>query len=292
MVDAAGKDLLPALETWLQGEPAVHSAALFGSRARASNTAAPADGWSDVDLHIVTGSPRRILETDWSRAMPGHEFCLQVLRPATGGVNKLTVLFSSGEADLVLVPVWQMRLASLTMKLGLHRRVKPLKAALNAFAMPISYGYRFLKGERKWGSLYARVVAEMEGYRLSNDDVCRLAETFLYDQLYLLQKLGRGELITAQRVLHRSLVETNLVLLHELRVRRGELSIQQARRVEQLASPTQLATVQLSARLERAEIIAAAWRARAGLETLMKELVPAWTVPAAMADLLAPHALR
>lgn len=286
MVTPRQTDLLPLLDTWLQGQPAVVSAVLFGSRARAAGTAAAPDGWSDIDLHVVTDSAEKIVRTDWRQAIPGAEFCLQVDRPATGGVRKLTVLFAEGEADIVLVPVGRMRLASLAMKLGLHRRVRSVAAGLSAMANPLSYGYRFLKGERTWGPLYARVVAEMEGYRLNDAAVQQLAETFLCDQLYLLQKLARGELVTSQRVLHRALNETNLVLLHELRVRRGELSIQQARRVEQLASPAQLATVQVSARLDRAELTAAAWRAREGLETLMRELVPGWSVPAPMRALV------
>ena len=289
MVTPRQTDLLPGLETWLQGEPAVVSAVLFGSRARGAGTAAAPDGWSDIDLHVVTDAAEKIVHTDWRQVIPGAEFCLQVDRPATGGVRKLTVLFAEGEADIVLVPAGRMRLASLAMKLGLHRRVRFIAAGLNAMANPLSYGYRFLKGERAWGPLYARVVAEMAGFRLNDAEVRQLAETFLCDQLYLLQKLARGELVTSQRVLHRALNETNLVLLHELRVRRGELSIQQARRVEQLATPAQLATVQVSARLDRAELVAAAWQARAGLETLMRELVPGWSVPAAMRALVDRH---
>ena len=285
-------DLLPLLDKWLQAEPAVCSAVLFGSRARAANTAAPPDGWSDIDLHVVANSVDKILRTDWQQIIPECKFCLQVVRPATGGVSKLTVLFAEGEADIVLVPISRMRLASFAMGLGLHRRVRIISAALNAFANPIRYGYRFLKGESIWGPLYARVVAEMEGYRLSNIDVAQLADGFLCDQLYLLQKLGRGELIASQRILHRALNETNIVLLHELRVRRGELSIQQARRVEQLATPNQLTTVRVSARLDCDEIAAAAWRAREGLEILMRELVPEWSASMAMGELLARYAVR
>ncbi len=289
MVTPAQADLFSQLDAWLQREAIVCSAVLFGSRARSADTPAPPDAWSDIDLHVITSTVAGIERTDWRSAVPGCEFCLQSLRPATGGVRKLTVLFMEGEADLVLVPRWQMRLASLAMTAGLHRRAGPIRDALNAFSMPISYGYRFLKGERAWGRLYARVAAEMIGFRLSNEEIIRLASTFLCDQLYLLQKLCRGELIASQRVLHRSLNETNLMLLHELRVRRGELSIQQARRVEQLASPAQLATVQVSARLDAAEIATAAWRARDGLGTLMHELVPDWKVPPSMEALHARY---
>lgn len=289
MVSPSHKDLLPGLEAWLQRTPAVRAAALFGSRARTGATAAPADGWSDVDVHLIVTAPDKIIATDWRREMPGYEFCLQVIRPVSGGMRKLSVLFAEGEADLVLVPQGQMRLGRLGMTLGLHRKIAVLRRGLNAFATPMSYGYRFLKGERSWGAFYARVVAEMEGYRLDEKEVRELADAFLAEQLYLLQKLGRGEQVVAQRVLHRSLNETCIVLLHELKMRRGELSIQQARRVEQLVAPEERWLVQVSARLDTAELAAAAWRARSALDWLMAQLVPAWQAPAGMEALLARY---
>jgi len=292
MVSANPTDLLPAFETWLGGEAAVCSAVLFGSRARAGDAPAAADGWSDVDLHIVTNSIDQVARTDWPRVITGPEFVMQVLRPATGGTRKLTVLFAEGEADLVLVRSGQMRVASFAMRFGLHRRMRFAADALNTFATIMSGGYRFLKGERTWGPLYARVVAEMAGYRIGDDEARQFADAFLCDLLWVLQKLERGELVAAQRILHRALHETNVVLLHELRVRRSEVTFQQARRVEQLVTPAQLATVQVSARLDRAELASAARRAGEGLETLMRELVPGWTVSAPMRALLARHAPR
>ena len=213
-----------------------------------------------------------------------------MFRPATGGVRKLTVLYAGGETDLVLVRASQMRLASIAMRLGLHRRVRSVAHALNTFATIMDGGYRFLKGERTWGPLYARVVAEMAGYRIGDDEARQFADSFLCDLLWVLQKLERGELVAAQRILHRALHETNVVLLHELRMRRGDVTYQQARRVEQLVTPAQLSTVQVSARLDHAEIAAAAWRAREGLDELMRELVPAWGAPAPMQALLSRHA--
>lgn len=290
MVSTTPTDLLPAFASWLHGERAVRSAVLFGSRARAAGTPAAADNWSDVDLHLVTDSVERVAGTDWARVITGPEFCLAVLRPATGGTRKLTVLFTGGEADLVLVRTGQMRLAALALRLGWHRRLRGAADALNTFATIMGGGYRFLKGERAWGPLYARVVAELPGFRVRDDEVRRFADAFLCDLLWVLQKLERGELVAAQRILHRALQETNVVLLHELRVRRGEATFQQARRVEQLVPPAQLAAVQVSARLDRAELAAAAWRAREGLDSLMRELVPAWSAPAPMQALLRRHA--
>ena len=68
---ALSRDLLPAFQDWLQREPAVRSAVLFGSRARVSGAPASADGWSDLDLHLVTNSIERIVGTDWPRSIEG-----------------------------------------------------------------------------------------------------------------------------------------------------------------------------------------------------------------------------
>jgi hypothetical protein len=263
---------------------------LFGSRVRAAGTPAAHDQWSDIDLHLVVDSVERVASEDWAQRFPQHTFCLQVLRLATGGTRKLTVMFAEGEMDLVLVRIGQMRLAAWAMRLGLHRRLRSAASALNTFATIMSGGYRFLKGEAQWGRLYARVSAEMPGYRVNDDGARQFADSFLCDLLWVLQKLERGELVAAQRMLHKALHETNVVLMHELRLRKKLPTFQQARRVEQLCSPSELALLQVSARLDRWELAAAAWRAGENLETVMSELVPEWQPAAAMRSLLTRHA--
>lgn len=290
MVTGNQTGLLAALERWLQAERGVDAAILFGSQVRPAGGAAAADGWSDVDLHIVTHAAARIEQMDWSHALPGLRLCLQVARPATSGVRKVTLLFEDGEADLVLVPTGKLRLAALAMKLGLHNRIGVVAAALNNLSTIMGGGYRFLKGEQSWGGFVARVVGEMPGFRLDDRRVRQLADTAVCDTLWVLQKLERGELVAAQRILHRSVMETNVVLLHELRMRRGELTFQQARRTERLVTPGQLATQQVDARLNAAELRAATWHNLTGLKTLMAELVPSWSVPVGVEKLLSPYA--
>ncbi len=290
MVTGSQAGLLAALQRWLQSERGVDAAILFGSQVRAAGGAAAADGWSDVDLHLITSAAARLEKMDWAQALPGQRLCLQVVRPATSGVRKVTLLFEDGEVDLVLVPTAKLRLASLLMKLGLHRRIGFVAAGLNNLSTIMGGGYRFLKGESAWGGFLARVVGEMAGFRIDDAQVCELADTALCDLLWVLQKLERGELVAAQRILHRSVMETNVVLLHELRVRRGEPTFQQARRVERLVTTTQLAALQISARLDSSELRAAAWGTLAGLKSLMTELVPAWSVPKGVEKLLAPYA--
>jgi hypothetical protein len=289
MVTGAQAGLLAGLERWLQSERGVDAAILFGSQVREAGDAASADGWSDVDLHLVTHAASRLEKMDWSQALPGQRLCLQVARPASGGVRKVTLLFEDGEADLVLVPTAKLRIAALMVGLGLHRRIGFVAAALNNLSTIMGGGYRFLKGEQEWGKFFARVVGGMPGFRLDDMRVRQLADTALCDTLWILQKLERGELVAAQRILHRSVMETNVVLLHELRTRRKGPTFQQARRVERLVTSSQLATQQVSARLIAAELREATWHTLAGLKTLMAELVPAWSVPKGVEKLLAPY---
>lgn len=291
-MSASQGTFLAAIQGWLDAEPAVQSAVLFGSSARTGAEPAAADGWSDFDLHIVTSDADRLLRTDWPRALPAGEFSLQVVRPATGGMRKATALFAAGQIDLVLVPGSAMRLARLAVWCGFHRRAGSLRVALNEMATCLGSGYRFLKGEQKWGPFYARIAAEMPGVRLSDAEMCALADIFLCDLLWTLQKLERGELAAAQHALHRSLGETNFRLVRELRLRRGlpVPSFGLGRRVETMLPLMELAWVQISARLERAELAEAAWRACDGLKALMRELVPGWVVPAPMQKLIARYA--
>jgi len=273
----------------LQAQPAVKAAVLFGSQARAQHEAATADGWSDIDLHIITSEPAAMERVDWARELPGLHFLLQIARPATGGVRKVTVLFAEGEVDLVVVPSGKFRLAGWALRCGLHRRIGFLRAALNNLSTIMRGGYRCIKGEKDWGWIYARVVKELPGFRIDDAEARQLADGFLTDLLWVLQKLERGELVAAQRILHRALVETNIVLLHEVRTREGTATFQQARRVEQLVTAAELNAVRADARLEAAALRAAAWEAFGGLRSLMTRLVPAWRVPDGMQALLERH---
>lgn len=289
MVSVAHTRLLAAMEGWLRAQPAVKAVVLFGSQARAQHAAATADHWSDIDLHVITSQPGRMERVNWAQELPELHFLLQIARPATGGVRKATVLFSEGEVDLVLVPSGKFRLAGWALRCGLHRRIGFLRAALNNLATILGGGYRCLKGERDWGWIYARIATEMPGFRIDDEEARRLADEFLADLLWVLQKLDRGELVAAQRILHRALVETNVVLLHEVRTRDGVPTFQQARRVEQLVTPDELKALQIDARLESAALRTAAWGAFTGLRSLMSRLVPDWRVPAGMQTLLERH---
>jgi hypothetical protein len=129
----------------------------------------------------------------------------------------------------------------------------------------------------------------MAGVRLGDAEVKVLADIFLCDLLWVLQKIDRGELAAAQHLLHRSLAETNFRYVRELRLRRGEplLSFGLGRKVEAILPPEELAWVQVSARLEADELRRAAEAAFRGMQALMAKLIPTWRVPEGVMQLLA-----
>ena len=164
-----------AVEQWIAAEPAIRSAVLFGSSA-ANTTEPAADAWSDLDLHVTTAEPDRLEHMDWARVLPGLGYRFQAVRPATGGVRKVTAVFAAGQIDLVVVPLGQLRLARFGLRLGLARRHERLRAALNEIQTCLRGGYRFLKGEAEWGEFYARVAAGMPGVRLGDQEAVALAD--------------------------------------------------------------------------------------------------------------------
>lgn len=286
MVDEQVPKLLCILARWLESEASIRSAVLFGSHARPRLHPAAADPWSDIDLHLITDDPQGILAMDWPARLPELEIELTVARAATGGVSKLSLLTTIGEADLVLVPTRRMRLANLITQLGLQRMFPHLDGALNSFATVMSGGYRFLKGESSWGKFYANTVARQPGFRISDRQARRMAEDYLYDLLWIIKKLKRGELVAAQRTFHRSLLETNIALLHELRLRQGRTTFQQARRVEKLLSPEELQTVAVNASLDGESLRRALKINLEGLKSLMGQLTPTWKIPERVSHLL------
>ncbi|MCF7689225.1 MAG: hypothetical protein K9M98_13700 [Cephaloticoccus sp.] len=273
--------LFQAIEEWIMQEPAVCAAVLFGSSARQGADIHRSDQWSDFDIHLVTSAPEKITQVDWNRLMPAHKYRLHDLRPATGGVHKLTVLFETGQIDLVIVPVTKLRLARIGFGLGLERINRQLKLALNEINTCIRDGYQIIKGGESWGKFYAKVATQMKGVRLSDREAVILANRSLVDLVWIRQKITRGELGAAQHLLHHSLAETNYRLLRELRLRRDQPlpSFGLGRHVERLLPPTELAWVRIDARCDPVELARAAEQSSDGMKSLMRLLVPNWTAP-------------
>lgn len=268
---------------WARNHPDVQALVLIGSRQRSqSDEIWKADRESDWDFQIITRRPELFADAGWVRELPGVKVRAYAPRVARiGGVPKVNALFEGAEADFVILPTGTMRLLKVLTALGAHRRSAKLRRGLQDLAIVIRPGWKFLHGADAWEPLYRRVVAEVADARLSDAEARQLANIFACEQVWTLRKIDRGELVAAQRMLHRELAETNFRLLHELKLRRGERSFPEGRRIERIASTSELAGVQISAALEAGALRAAVEQSAATCARLMRALVgETWARPA------------
>lgn len=271
-------ELLKSFSRGLIDRHDVEAIVLFGSMSRRIGSAGAADGYSDIDLHVITLSPTRLEKSDWAEYAPSGIVSHKCIRTAIGGVKKVTLLYREGEVDLVILPRKVMRFARLCLRTGLAKRMPLVAVPLNKLATIMSGGYTFLKGANEWSRFYSQVVDRMPGYRIDDIRAAELADAAVCDLLWIFRKVERGELIAAQRILHRCVLETNIELLHELRSRRGEVTFQQARRVELLVPSKELRCISLNAERTDVALRNESIRMYHGLRYLMSRLAPDWSV--------------
>jgi hypothetical protein len=271
-----------AMAAWAAREPTVSGLVLIGSRQRDPGDAVwRADAQSDWDFQIISSEPRMFAGPKWTcglGAFPLQAYASRVAR--IGGVPKINALFAGAEADFVVIPSRLLRRARLLTALGRHHRPGWTRAVLQDVAVVVRPGWRFLKDTGGWDKFYRRAVAAVSDPRMTDALARQLAAAFVCDYVWTLRKLDRGELLAAQRMFHRELVETNFRLLHELKLRRGERTFPEARRLERVAAPAEQASVTADARLEPASLFAAVERSAVTCRVLMAALVgEAWRWP-------------
>jgi hypothetical protein len=229
---------------------------------------------SDWDFHVITSRADRITDPAWTAILEEGEPLVYAVRDGiVGKVKRVTVVFRNEEADFVVLPASQMRLARLAVACGLHRRWRRLARSLGDLSIIARPGYRFLHGSAGWEPFYRRVIAEVADPRLGDAEALRRAELFAADYVLVRRKLARGECLAAQRLLHRSLAEINFQLLHEVKLRRGERSFPDARRIERIGSATELAAVTVAAGPTAASLEVALQQCATTCQDLMRELV-------------------
>ena len=268
------------LARWAESHPQVKALVLIGSHVREAGTVNHADAESDWDFQLLTSDLSFWQRRDWVEELGYGRPLAYSFRPTFGGVNKVTFILPGRiEVDLVILAARPLAGARIAVKLGLHRRLGGVRKGLGLLAVVIRPGYRFLKGEEKFGALYRQVVKEVDDPRLGDSEVVELAEGFVCDLVWQRRKLARGEFLAAQRMLHRELLETNFRLWHELRLRKQLESFPEARRIELVATPEELLAVTGAARPNRIEMAVATDAAWQTLRQLMGALVPAWQAP-------------
>lgn len=272
---SASKDFGAIMTAWAERTPSVNALTLIGSRERrASDVLWRPDKHSDWDFQIVTSKPEMFADGAWTRGLKGAKLLVYSSRVARiGGVPKINAIFEGAEVDFVVVPLELFKRMKRVVSRGLHRREGEERQFIQNLAVVIRPGWRFLKGAEHWEALYQQAIAEVTDPRLSDDAARQLADGFVCDLVWTRRKIERGELIAAQRMLHRELAETNFRLLHELKLRRGERSFPEARRIERVASKAELNAVSVSAELDAAALRLGVAKCAATLRKLMKALV-------------------
>ncbi len=270
------------MAAWAARQSSVKALVLFGSRAREkSDPIWSPDAQSDWDFQIITSQPCKYLDALWLREVTEMKVRAYAVRtPRVGAMPKINTVLEGAEADFVILPSRVLSLAKFAANLGLHRRAGRVRRGLQDLSIVIRPGYRFLKGGETWEPFYRKVINEVPDPRLEDAEIRNLAEAFVCDYLWAIQKLERGELLAVQRVLHRELAETNFRLLHEIRLRRGQLSFPEARRIERVTVDEELSCVSVSAELKFNTLRAALESSAETLVTLVKSLLDdAWNWP-------------
>ncbi len=175
--------LIARLEAWSARQDDLHAVVLVGSQARSTQ---PADRWSDVDVVLVTDTPRRYLDDGgWASAL--GDVCLSYVEPtAVGGFEERRVLFEDGlECDVAVLPsaVQELSGAGLEPLLAVARR-----------------GMRVLLDRDGWAG---RIAAAARESPPPSDEpptaaaFAGLVADHLHHVLWAARKLARGERFVA-----------------------------------------------------------------------------------------------
>lgn len=266
---------------WAQREPAITGVVVIGSRVRQGERAGAADEHSDWDYQVITREPARFEARAWiAEAGLGTPVAYVLRGGRLGSALRFTALFAEGELDVVLIPHGRLRLARRILPSRSLLRLFGGERALGDLAVVLRDGYRLAKGEAEWGTFLRRVVSDIPSSRLSDREVCDVAEGFVCDYVSTRRKIDRAELLAAQRWLHQQLAEANFRLLHELRQRAKLPTFPDARRLELLAEERAVGLVRIEAHPDRESLLAAVEKSAETCRTLVRDLVgEAWQWP-------------
>lgn len=182
---------------WARGAPGVVALFLIGSRAQ---EAGKVDAWSDWDFHLVVRNAARFARAGWP-AQIGPVWCTHVERTERG-VKKASVVFAGGlEADFVLLPAWQIRLAYRAMR---YPRAAPfypraLREGIANLRLIAAPGCRLLVGGEEWRRHLAALAAPWPAPELTAEDFAREVSGFWRHLAWVAKKAARGESLAAQR---------------------------------------------------------------------------------------------
>lgn len=274
-------NLAERVAAWAGQEPTVKGLVLIGSRIHSDETGLRrADPNSDWDFQVITSRPSMFLQQAWTISLGTAVRTYAVRNTVIGRVPKIAAIFDDGEADFVIIDARTLRLGRWLLSLGLHRRSARLRRSLQDLALIVRPGWRFLKDSSNWDGFYRRLISEVEDPRLSDADSKALADGFVCDYVWTIRKIERGELLAAQRMLHRSLAEANIRLLHEIKLRKHQMTFPEGRRAEFVLNESELSSLSVNAIPERGALLSAVDKSASSCRDLMQTLLGnAWRWP-------------
>ncbi len=254
---------------------------MIGSRSRQKGDYGACDEGSDWDFQLVTGELERFRDRKWmSEAEIGTPSSYVLRRGRLGSVSKVSIVCEDGEMDLVLIPSNAFRLLRLVARCGLATFIPRAADAIRDLGVVWQGGVIVFKGSPQVERLIKLAVGSAGAARLDDEAVCAIANGFVCDYVSAKRKLQRGEILAAQRWLHVHLAEAKFQLLHELRLRRGMVSFQDARRLEVILGYDELRLVKVEAHANKVEIGRALDRSADACAELVLALVgPKWSWP-------------
>ncbi len=243
------------LVAWARALPDLEALVQIGSRVQPG---AVVDAWSDWDYQLIVRDPVRYFNRDWPALIAP---CWSAHFERTErAVVKLSAVFAGGwEADFVLLPAWQMKLACWAMRHpGVRGWFPPvLREGVRNLRLVAGPGYRVVLGGPAWEQRYAALRVAWPEPGFSAADFQHHVAAFWRHAVWVAKKILRGELRAALRWQHLELREHLLVLLVEEARLAGRTPRPEARKAEQWLDEARLRQTAIATGPDQASLAAA-----------------------------------
>lgn len=258
---------------WIMHRPATKGLLLIGSRVRQSTLSRGASFDSDWDFQLITSEASLFRDERWVSDVGLERPLTYIVRSGRlRGRIKVTALWEGGELDIVIITTMEIYLLYLVVISRLWVHLEPAGEALGHLSRVWSGGVAIRKGGVWLRRLVAFVCSRPCLGRLEDAAIMDLARGFVCDYMSAVRKLKHGELLATQRWLHVQMLEVNFALLHELRLRRGEVSFPDARRAETYLSAIEIDMLSVDTDLSRQILEKSLKRCANSLLKLVEEL--------------------
>ena len=216
---------------WARQLPDLDALVQIGSRVQPGATV---DAWSDWDYQLVLRRPTSYLNRNWPEQIAP---CWNAHYERTErGVIKLSAVFAGGwEADFVLLPTWQLKLACWAMRHPGGQAWYPpaLRSGIHNLRLVAKPGYRVVLGGPAWERRYAALAVEWPDPGFSAGDFQQHVAAFWRHAVWVAKKTLRGELRAALRWQYVEMQEHLYALLAEEARLAGRAPRPEARQAEQ-----------------------------------------------------------